>query len=272
MASACDGRKWVYRGREWDHKKVAERVLLSEGKDPSELRLEKHPEPQEKVAKTVRRYVDNFVSDLGDIFFDHTFYIKGGGNFRHDVATILPYKDGRETEPEHRQFISDLMVSEYDAKKVYNVEVDDILGILAGEEDTILVHIDKDIEQVPGLHYNPNRKEQYSIDETEGLRRFYKQLMIGDPTDSILGLHGVGPKSTYVKKLEKMETEDEMYDSVAMLYKQRFGSYASKFMGESCILAWMMRDNQVMYRWMSELMNEEWKAFYMNPYKTAVIE
>lgn len=272
MASACDGRKWMYRGREWDHKKVAERVLLSEGKDPSELRLEKNPEPEEVVERTVRRYVSNFISDLGSVFFDYTFYIKGGGNFRHNVATILPYKDGREAEPEHRQFISDLMVSEYDAKRVYNVEVDDILGILAGEKDTILVHIDKDIEQVPGLHYNPTKKEEYSIDEIEGLRRFYKQLIIGDPTDSILGLFGLGAKSSHVKRLKDMETEEEMYESVHSLYKQRFGSYANKFMAESCILAWMMRDNQVMYKWMEELMDKEWKAFYMNPYATAVIE
>lgn len=269
IASACDNRQWMYRGRTWKLKKIAEKVLLSEGKDISELQLVKDPEPWHRVEKTIHRYVDNYVESLRTSF-DYEFYIKGGGNFRYNLASILPYKDDRTEEPVHREAISEFLVENYDAKRVYNVEVDDILGILSGQEDTVLVHIDKDIEQVPGLHFNPNKDEEYTIDEAEGLRRFYKQVIIGDPTDCILGLYGVGKASAHVKKLALMLTEEEMYEHVLRLYTQRFGTYAPTFLRESCQLAWMMRDDQVKYKWM-ELLNEEELNFYMNPYDTAEI-
>lgn len=271
IASACDGRKWCYRGRQWETKKVAERVLLSEGKDIGELRMEKFPEPWPSVEKTVHRYVDNFLSKL-ETTFDFEFYIKGGGNFRFPLATILPYKDGRDSEPVHREAISEMMAEEYYAKRVYNVEVDDALGILSGPEDIVLVHIDKDIEQVPGHHFNPDKGEAYEIDEIEGLRRFYKQLIIGDSTDSILGLFGVGAKSTHVKKLDLMCTEEEMYDHVYLLYLKRFGTYAPSFMKENARLAWMMRGDSRVYYWMSSLLNGEEIDFYLNPYDTMEIK
>lgn len=256
----------MYQGRSWDHKKVAIKALEREGKDTSLLYLHKEPEEWSRVKRTVDRYVDNFISGLPDQF-NYEFYIKGGGNFRHDIATILGYKGHRDEEPYHRKGISDYMVSEFNAKKVYNVEVDDAMGVLA-TEDTILVHIDKDIDQVPGLHYNPDKDIEYEISKVEGLRNVYKQLIIGDATDAILGLFGVGAKSTHVKKLDLMLDEEEMYSHVHKLYTQRFGTYADTFMLENMQLVWLMRggEDRIAY-WMHQLIPDG-LDFYENPYNT----
>lgn len=269
VASAVDGRHYAYQSERWDLKKVAEKAMERKGVDPSLLVFGTEPEEWDTVKRTMDRYVNDFIGKLPDQF-NYEFYVKGGGNFRDKVATILPYKMGRGPGPHWRKAINSYMVTEHGAKMVYKVEVDDALGILAAE-DTVLVHIDKDIEQVPGLHFNPSTREEYTIDEAEGLRRVYKQLLIGDSTDAILGLHGVGAKSTHVKKLWSMDKEEEMFEHVGHLYSQRFGTYAPLFLREFMMLAWMMRDDQVLYHWMEVLLDQKDTEFYMNPYNTVEI-
>ena len=39
-----------------------------------------------------------------------------------------------------------------------------------------------------------------------------------------------------------MNEEEEMFDHVAKLYQQRFGSYWTTFMLENCRLLWLLRD------------------------------
>jgi hypothetical protein len=271
IASACDGRLWTHKGKGWESKAIANKALLSKGEDPKELVLEKHPEPWHKVEKTINRYMDNFLEKLEDQF-NYEIYIKGGHNFRHDIATILGYKRGREPDPFHRKGITEYLKEQYGARLVSNVEVDDVLAIYGGREDVVLVHIDKDIEQVPGYHYNPNTDTAYEVTEIEGLRSVYKQAIIGDATDAVLGLHGVGPKSTHVKKLALMMDEDQLYSHVYTLYEQRFGTYAPMFLKENMRLVWLMRDDAKVYKWMEELLTDEEIDFYLDPWKTVEIK
>ena len=66
---------------------------------------------------------------------------------------------------------------------------------------TVICSIDKDLLQVPGLHYNwvHDRSERndtngkVSVSEDVGLRKLYQQVLTGDSTDAILGIRGVGP-------------------------------------------------------------------------------
>ena len=96
------------------------------------------------------------------------------------------------------------------------MEADDYLGIHQNK-DTIICSIDKDLLQVSGRHYNFVKKEFYEIEELEGLRKFYKQLLTGDTSDHIKGIEGIGPVKAE-KALLFCETEQEMFNKVREMY------------------------------------------------------
>lgn len=270
MASACDGSKWNYKNRQWDLKSIAIRSLEAEGKDPTELFQTKEPEPWDKVERTIVKFCDEFINSLPDPF-NVMLLVGGGGNFRYDIATIQPYKGNRvQDKPHHLDAIRDYIVSNYDAKKVYGVEVDDAVGILY-EEGDIIVSQDKDLRQLPGRHFHPISKVEDTVTEVEGLRNFYSQVIVGDTSDNILGLFGIGKTSSYVKSIQTMETEEEMSSLVSKLYKQRFGSYYKKFLKENMMLLWMLRSiGSKVPLWQEELMNgdnfyqKDWKEIIFN--------
>lgn len=59
--------------------------------------------------------------------------------------------------------------------------------------DTIIVTLDKDLDQTPGWHFNFVTKRRYYITPNEGMAFFYQQLLTGDRVDNIPGLPKVGP-------------------------------------------------------------------------------
>lgn len=253
IASACDGSQWNYKGRSWDLKAVATKALEAEGKDPTELYQTKTPEPWESVERTIVKYCNEVINNLSDSF-NATLLVGGGGNFRFDIATIEPYKGNRVADkPFHFEAIKQFIVETYEAKKVYGVEVDDAIGILAQPGDLIISQ-DKDLLQLPGSHKHPLTGKEQEVSEIEGLRSFYGQVITGDTSDNIPGLYGIGSSSTYVKAIKKMETEIEMYDLVTKLYTQRFGFYWSKFLRENMMLLWLLRDpKKPKYYWQEQL-------------------
>ena len=58
---------------------------------------------------------------------------------------------------------------------------------------------------------------------------------MGDPTDNIVGIYGIGKSSAYLKKLKEMETEGEMFELARELYYSRYGSYFPTFMLENML-------------------------------------
>jgi hypothetical protein len=113
--------------------------------------------------------------------------------------------------------------------------------MLHDPEYDIISTKDKDLNCIPGRHYNWSKGEEVTISEPEANAHFYSQVITGDTSDNIPGLYGVGGSSTYVKNLKTIESEYAMFESVALLYKQRFGSYWSKFMEENCKLLWILQ-------------------------------
>jgi DNA polymerase-1 len=100
------------------------------------------------------------------------------------------------------------------------IEADDAVGIAAyalDEDESIMVHIDKDLNQFRGHHYNYRKKEKYYVSEFAGWHSFYLQILTGDRVDNIQGLKGIGPaKGT--KMLKDCTTVEELYDAVLKAY------------------------------------------------------
>jgi len=177
----------------------------------------------EKVALTT---MDGFIEELLlhnlPSSMSWELFLTGKGNFRDDIATTAVYKGNRKKEkPTHYKALRAHLMNEWDAELVEGMEADDKLAIRATElgDESIIVTIDKDLDQVKGWHHNFNKNTTYYISEEQGRLNFYMQFLIGDSVDNIKGVHGIGPKKA--KALLEGKTELEMWNICVELLGSR---------------------------------------------------
>lgn len=171
-------------------------------------------------------------------------YLTGSGNFRYDMATIQPYKGNRELmlKPAHYPNLRTYAVKFRKARIIHGMEADDEISIrhtelLAEGKTPIVVSIDKDMKQLVGWNYNFVKNVLEYIDEHGANLSFYTQVLMGDRTDNIPGLEGVGIK-TAEKLLAKSRTPYEMYQVVLREYRARNLEHQIK---EIATLLWLQR-------------------------------
>jgi hypothetical protein len=154
---------------------------------------------------------------------DYKGFLTGKGNFRKSIAVTVPYKGQRASidKPVHLQALRDHLVNSWGFEVVNGIEADDAVGIAAyavPEDESIMVHIDKDLNQFRGWHYNYRKKEKYYVSEFEGLTAFYTQILTGDRIDNIVGLKGIGPVKAK-RILAECTNENELYEAVLKAYE-----------------------------------------------------
>ena len=151
---------------------------------------------------------------------DYHVYLTGRDNFRFDVAKSHPYKGNRKgKKPEHLQDVRLHLINKYPTTVSEGEEADDVIAMEATRlgPETIIASIDKDFKQVPCVHYNFNTDVWDSVEEWEGLKYFYEQILTGDAVDNIKGLYRVGPVKAY-RILEGSSTEEDLWDACVKAY------------------------------------------------------
>lgn len=140
-------------------------------------------------------------------------HLTGKTNFRNDYAVTTPYKGNRKgtEKPVHYELLREYLRTAWGATINEGIEADDMLAIRQTElgDDSVIVTLDKDLNQVVGWHYNFVKKSKYYITEEEGLLNFYKQFLTGDKVDNIVGVKGIG--EVKADKLLRDKTEAEMW-------------------------------------------------------------
>lgn len=185
------------------------------------------PEPLEFAISSFNEMVLNILLQCGTD--THKLCISGDSNFRIGLATLAEYKGGRAKLriPFNLKGLKEYVRSLPECIVADDEEADDTLGIAGSTyEKVVMAHIDKDINMVPGLHFNWNSNTLYEVSELEALRTFYTQLITGDKsTDNIIGLSENKPKKrTYkTKPIETMENEDDMFEYVFCGYIKKYG-------------------------------------------------
>lgn len=170
-----------------------------------------------------------------------TGFLTGPGNFREQVATILPYKGqrNREGRPFWYQGIYNYLKSMPNMVVAIGREADDEIADRHDTRNTVCCSRDKDFRQLEGWHYSwPGYKQDerrpYYINRTDALRFIYYQMLVGDSADNILGLYGVGDKSAIVAALYELDHESDMSELVRTQYHKRFGGrYGDLFFEEN---------------------------------------
>lgn len=146
-------------------------------------------------------------------------------NFRYDVDPN--YKINRPETPEWvvkwRPVLFEAMETKWGFVGVDGMEADDACAIAAKHfmpeyEEIIVAACDKDLEQIPGItYYNYQKHEKHTINTFDAAMKLAVQTLMGDATDGIKGLGGIGPKIA-VKVLSECTTLAQLKWTVARMY------------------------------------------------------
>ena len=161
--------------------------------------------------------LDNIIRHTGVSEYQLWLSDSASNNFRYQIYP--QYKANRigKPRPKHHEELKAYLIQEWGARFADGMEADDYLGIYQDEEDktTVICSIDKDLKQIPGLHYNFVKDEWDDISRKRGMRSFYEQLIMGDVSDNIPGARGMGPVAALAAL--KDLTEDLSEDSTELL-------------------------------------------------------
>ena len=152
-------------------------------------------EPVENALNNANEMIEAMKEKTG--VTDIEVYLSTGEeSFRHKAATMLPYKGNRKApKPVHYEAVRQHLIDVWGALVFKSVEADDILAIMQKytPDDTVICSVDKDLLTIPGKHYHFVNKEMFTVSEEEALRNWYMQMLMGDTTDNIPGIKGMGP-------------------------------------------------------------------------------
>lgn len=213
-----------------------------------------------RLDKLLKEIIGNISPD------DYIIYLTGKGNFRFDVATVKPYKGNRTemAKPVHYQCLRDRLLNKYGAREVDGIEADDALSIAGWRAfykptswEIILATQDKDLNMVPGSHYNPTKKEYYQLNPQEARLNFYSQLLTGDDVDNIPGVTGIG-KVTAKKLLKALETKP--HADIINMIKGAYLKEESKIVDAQTLYGLPKMEEVGKLLWMLQELGQDWSS------------
>jgi DNA polymerase-1 len=148
---------------------------------------------QDEVEILLRRLINEW-SKWGD---DKVVCLSLGRSFRYEVLPTYKHNRKDKEKPPALSHCLDFLRETYPVQEKDGWEGDDVLGVLAtcGKyECPLMVSIDKDMRQVPGWHWNPDKDRwPVYVREDEAQYHYYTQWLTGDSTDGYAGIPRTGP-------------------------------------------------------------------------------
>lgn len=195
------------------------------------------------VRPRIMLVVDSIINKLKTDDFKIYLTSANKNSFRHKIYP--EYKANRKAEkPVWYDLIRSTILETLPSELAIDCEADDLMG-LNQTATTIIGSTDKDLDMIPGFHYNFVKNEGYFISEDEALHNFYVQLLTGDATDNIPGLNKIGPVKAN-EALEGCKTEEQYYAVCKHMYAQQ--NKTEDEMIRNGRLLWIWRKQQDIWR------------------------
>jgi 5'-3' exonuclease len=191
------------------------------------------------VTMHLNKFISDVITNSGATHYIGFFGSKEPGvkpNFRFTVDPN--YKLNRPETPEWvtkwRPILFEAMKDKWKFMPVDGMEADDACAIAAKYfknlknpdgtyvyDEIIVAACDKDLRQIPGItYYNYQKHEKYLINTFDAAMNLGVQILMGDETDGVKGLGGVGPKIA-TRLLSECTTLAQIKWTIARMYKQK---------------------------------------------------
>jgi hypothetical protein len=199
-----------------------------------------------------------FLSKLSSILENtgakqYTLLLSGEGNYREEVAVTKPYKGTRVADkPIHYEYCHSMINAHRNTVQTIGVEADDALGIMQCEaipDTTVICSVDKDLNMIPGLHYDWGKGIKYRVSPIDAFYWLCYQLLVGDSTDNIPGVPRMGDKKANDVLSPLRKDAAAMWGAVIEQYsgapfKTNWGDLTSgpvEYLTEQLQLLWIQR-------------------------------
>lgn len=228
---------------------------------------------------------------------DYQIFFTGQGNFREKIATIQLYKGHRlELERPANWEVVDKYIKTKHSDKVITTngnEADDALAQIryrVDSKDYVICSRDKDLRTSPGNHFSWScgvaqpEKPLCFISVYEAWFFFFKQMLMGDATDNILGCGLKEP--TYwgglkeltnagytVRKAKKMLSKALRSPLTAFVLESRFGIATSlRRRGVGPAEARIILQDCITLGDMKDAIFSNYKLYYPDNYEEVILE
>lgn len=135
------------------------------------------------------------------------------------------YKANRKDKPKprHLSAVFDHIKSNPRVLWHDGLEADDVLGIVGTTPvpgyTYVIVSIDKDLDQIPGHHCNPDKEVCYDVDPDDSDLYKWMQVLSGDSTDNYPGIPRVGQEKA--RKILAEVSNGDRESVVRSVYKDK---------------------------------------------------
>lgn len=162
----------------------------------------------------------------------HVFVGSPNPTFRDHLARIRKYKGTRPRGggPEHLGALKSYLVNQWGGVLASGEEADDMLSYTAreltaeGQNTPVVIGNDKDLNQIPGEHYDWVSDKLYSISDAEARIRMWVQVLHGDVGDNVAGCWQVGAAKAERTIREAIEdwglTDGDLWKFVCQAYEE----------------------------------------------------
>jgi len=219
---------------------VCFRVAAASENDPEEVALQRCNDLMYRILQAVDAQT-------------YTAWLSGGDNVRKGIDPSYKANRKGKIDPRYRETVKAHLITEWSAKLTDGIEADDALAIEQSSLPPLtstICSIDKDLLQIPGLHYNFVREEYATVSDVDGLRSFYRGLITGDVADNIFGCRGLGPVKS-ARLINHLESEEDMLEAVQSVYSD------NQRLLKNGVLMWLMREPEGW--WTKEVDRKGWQ-------------
>lgn len=186
-----------------------------------------------KVVYDTDKFMNEIMLNSGAVSYIGFF----GGihpTFRHMMSNTYKANRGQVKPEWYRAWASVIkhrLCYKWRFHTIEGIEAEDAVGIMAkhlGYDKVITAHLDKDLDQIPGIHYNYQKQRKYFMHFHSAVRNLYYQMLIGDTVDNLPGCPGIGPA-----KAEKLLSGGDIHSNPSLMeesYKAAvYEAYTKKF-------------------------------------------
>lgn len=174
---------------------------------------------EQEAFDTADALLGSWCETLGGSEKDIILAFSSPTNFRKKLYP--DYKANRKDtrKPLVFSILRDYLAANWDSFERPDLEADDVLGILAtkSSKPSVIVTIDKDLKQIPGKIWNPDKPDDLvEITPEVGKWYFYMQTLVGDRVDNYPGCPGLGE----VRAARLLELEEEPWAAIVKAYEK----------------------------------------------------